>query len=226
MQTQDVQGHWAVRLHGAFEWVLWAATVNVLWYVFALAGGVVLGTAPASVAAAELTRRRLRGDGFAAVPAFAAAWRREFVRANLVVGPVHLLLGLLAVVCLGRFGPGAVGGAWATAALIALAVTGVCAALIVPLYVHYELPVAGYLRMTVRWMLGNPAHVVLLIVVAAIIAVASGLLPGVIPFFTLGAWITVSTALCIAFFEANERRREAQDAAHPAASTASPHHPA
>jgi len=216
MQTHDVHGHWAVRLHGAFEWVLWTATVNVLWYVFTLAGGVILGTAPASAAAAEVTRRRLRGDGFSALPAFAAAWRREFVRANLVIAPVHVVLGLLAVACFGRFSPDAAGGAWSTAALVAFAITAVCAAILAPLYVHYDLPSRAYLRTTLRWMLGNPAHVGLLVATGALIGVASGLLPGIIPFFTLGAWITVSTALGIAFFDANERRREKQVTAAPA----------
>lgn len=216
MQTQDVHGHWAVRLHGAFEWVLWTATVNALWYVFALAGGVVLGTAPASVAAAELTRRRLQGDGFAALPAFAAAWRREFLRANLVIAPVHIVLALLAVACFGRFSPDVAGGAWSTAALVAFAITAICAAILVPLYVHYDLSVSAYLRTTLRWMLANPAHVAVLVAVAALIGVASGLLPGIIPFFTLGAWITASTAIGVAFFDANERRREKQDTARPA----------
>lgn len=216
MQTQDVHGHWAVRLHSAFEWVLWTATVNLLWYVFTLAGGVILGTAPASVAAAELTRRRLRGDGFSALPAFAAAWRREFVRANLVIAPVHIVLGLLAVASFGRFTPDAAGSAWAIAALVAFAITAVCAAILAPLYVHYDLPARAYLRTTLRWMPGNPAHVALLVAVAAIIGVASGLLPGIIPFFTLGVWITASTAIGIAFFDANERRREKQDTARPA----------
>ncbi|HWV50433.1 MAG TPA: DUF624 domain-containing protein, partial [Microbacterium sp.] len=66
MTTNTAAPGWALHVHAAFEWLWWVATVNLLWLVFTLAGGIVLGIAPASVAAAELTRRRLRGDGFAA----------------------------------------------------------------------------------------------------------------------------------------------------------------
>lgn len=211
MQTQDVHSHWAVRLHGAFEWVLWVAAINALWYLFALAGGILLGTAPASAAAAELTRRRLRGEGFRMLPVFASAWRREFLRANLVVGPVHLVLSLLVVAVLGRFGSDAVGAAWSAAAVAALVITAVIAALLVPLYVNYDLPLRAYIGTTVRWMVGNLAHVALLIAVAAVIAVAAALVPGTIPFLSVGVWITASTALCLAFFAANERRLEQRE---------------
>src|SRR6478735_4265457 len=73
---------WALRAHAVFEWVWWIAYLNVLWWGFSLAGIIVLGSVPASVAATELTRRRLRGEVFPVAKAFGAAWRREFWRSN------------------------------------------------------------------------------------------------------------------------------------------------
>lgn len=206
MPTARVDAHWSVRLHAAFEWVTWAAAVNLLWYAFTLAGGIALGAAPASAAAAELTRRRLRGEAFPVLRSFAAVWCREFRRANLVIGPVLAVTALLIVAAIGQFGAGALGTPLGTATLIALLLSSVLAAVLVPMYVHYELAPSAYLLTASRWMLGNPANAVLLIAIAVPIIVAGAYLPGLIPFVSLGAWITASTALCLAFFAANDRR--------------------
>lgn len=196
---------WAVRLHGACDWVLWVMTINVLWYLFTIAGAIVLGAAPATVAAAELTRRKLRGEAFSVFRTFAAAWRREFWRANGVFAPIVILLIILGLNA-GAFAeaeslstvPGI-----ATAA--AFVVTFALGAVAVPMYVHYDLPLRAYLLTASRWMIRNLAHVLLLLLAATLIVVASLVVPGLIPFVSLGAWLTISTALCIAFFTANDR---------------------
>src|SRR5690606_31361393 len=104
-----------------------------------LAGGVVLGAAPASATVAALTRRRLRGEVFPVVREFARGWRLDFWRANAVVAPAMLVTLLLV---LQGIAPGplprpvALGGA-AVAALVTTVV--------VPLYAHYSLPLRAYL---------------------------------------------------------------------------------
>src|SRR5690606_3151216 len=81
-------------------------------------------------------------------------------------------------------------------------ITAVIAALLVPLYVNYDLPLRAYIGTTARWMAGNLAHVALLIAVAAVIAVAAALVPGTIPLLSVAVRITASTALCLPFFAA------------------------
>ena len=73
------------------------------------------------------------------------------------------------------------------------------------MYAHYDLPRGSYVITASRWMLRNAAHVLLLALAAVVIVTASLMLPGIIPFLSLGAWLTVSTTLCIAFFTANDR---------------------
>ncbi len=196
---------WAVRLHGACDWVLWVMTINVLWYLFTLAGAIILGAAPATVAAAELTRRKLRGESFQVFRTFAAAWRREFWRANAVFAPIGIVLVILGLNA-GAFAEAeSLGTAPGVATVAAFVVTFALGAVAVPMYVHYDLPLRAYLLTASRWMIRNLAHVLLLLLAATLIVVASLVLPGLIPFVSLGAWLTISTALCIAFFTANDR---------------------
>lgn len=205
MSNGTASGTWALRAHAACDWLFWVMTVNALWYVFTLAGGIVLGAAPASVAAAELTRRRLRGEAFPAVRTFAAAWRREFWRANAVLAPVLLILTILAINAIGFAGAGTLAQAPGILTIVALVLAFALLAVVVPLYAHYDLPLGGYVLTASRWMLRNLAHVLLLVLAAVVVVTASLILPGIIPFLSLGAWFTIDTALCLAFFAANDR---------------------
>ncbi|MGF6823734.1 putative membrane protein YesL [Microbacterium sp. ZKA21] len=206
MTTNAASPVWALRAHAAFEWLWWVATVNLLWIVFAIAGGIVLGIAPASAAAAELTRRRLRGDGFAATRSFAAAWRREFWRANAALGPAFAITALLAASALGQYAAGSLGAPLGILTCAALALAFAVTAVAVPMFAHYDLGLRSYVPTAFRWVLRSLPHAVLLLLAAVVVVTASLILPGIIPFLSLGAWLTLSTALCIGFFTANDRR--------------------
>lgn len=223
MSTDAAAPGWALRAHAVLDWLWWAATLNVLWIVFTLAGGIVLGAAPASAAAAELTRRRLRGDGFPAARAFVQAWRREFWRANRALTAAFAVTVLLAIGATGQDAAGTLGSplgvATATAFILAFAVTTVATTL----FAHYDLSPGAYLPTALRWTLRNLPHIVLLLLAAVVIVTTSLLLPGIIPFLSIGSWLTLSTALCVGFFTANDRRlAEEQPAAQPPAATRFP----
>lgn len=205
MNSSAASGGWAIRAHAACDWLFWVMTMNVLWYVFTLAGGVVLGAAPATVAAAELTRRRLRGEAFPALRTFAQAWAREFWRANAVLSPLLGIGAILAVNAIGFAGAGTLGEGSAIVTVVALVLTCALLAVTFPLYVHYDLPLRAYVVTASRWMLRNFPHVLLLLLAATVIVTASLALPGIIPFLSMGAWLTIDTALCLAFFAANDR---------------------
>jgi uncharacterized membrane protein YesL len=206
MSNGNLSASWALRAHAACDWLFWVMTVNALWYVFTLAGGIVLGAAPATVAAAELTRRRLRGEAFPAIRTFAAAWRREFWRANAVLAPVLIVGAILAINTIGFAGAGTLAQTPGVLTLGALVLAFAVFAVVFPLYVHYDLPLGGYVVTASRWMLRNLAHVLLLVLAAVVVVTASLILPGIIPFLSLGAWLTIDTTLCLAFFAANDRQ--------------------
>ncbi|UYO96637.1 DUF624 domain-containing protein [Microbacterium sp. M28] len=206
MTTTTAAPGWALRVHAAFDWIWWVATVNVLWIAFTLAGGIVLGAAPASVAATELTRRRLRGDGFAAWRCFAQAWRREFWRANAALGPAFVITVLLAASAIGQYAAGSLGAPLGILTSAALALAVAVTAVAVTMFAHYEVPLRAYAPTAFRWVMRNLPHAILLLLAAVVVVTASFILPGIIPFLSLGAWLTLSTALCIGFFTANDRR--------------------
>ncbi len=220
MTTSASGPTWALRAHAACDWVLWAMAVNALWLVFTLAGGVALGAAPATVAAAHLTRRRLRGEAFPTLRTFARVWRAEFVRSNIVLCPALAVTGLLAAQAASAAMSGTLsqpmGALTAGAAVLAFVLT----ALLAPLYVHYDLPLHRYLPTASRWMLCNLAPSALLAVAAVVTVTASLVVPGLIPLVSIGAWLSLSTALCLGFFAANDRLVAEQAA--PTHSTPSP----
>ncbi|WP_243231835.1 YesL family protein [Microbacterium sp. CIAB417] len=206
MSTNAASPGWALRAHAAFEWLWWIATINLLWLTFTLAGGIVLGVSPASTAAAELTRRRLRGDGFRTLRAYADAWRREFWRANAALGIGFLTTVLLAVSVTGQLSADALGTPLGIASSVALVLSFAVTAVAVPLFAHYDLPWRAYLPTAARWAMRSLPHILLLLLAAVVVVTACLILPGVIPFLPVGAWLTLSTALCIGFFTANDRR--------------------
>ncbi|MFK4789649.1 DUF624 domain-containing protein [Microbacterium sp. ZW T5_56] len=203
---------WALRLHAVCEWIWFTALINLLWIAFTLAGLIVLGAAPATVAAVALTRRRLRGDRVRVVREFSRGWLNDFSAANIVIGPA---LGLTALLLWGttRQIAGAAPALATAATAIGFVFAFLLAAVLAPLYVNYDLPRGRYLLVASRWLLANLIHGVLLAIAAIAIIVASFFLPGLIPVFSVGAWLVLSTALCLGFFTANDRRVAEQTAA-------------
>jgi len=211
MSAQSGGATWALRIHAACDWVLWAVTMNVLWIAFTVAGGIVLGASPAAVAAADLTRRRLRGDLFPTWREFARVWRREFVRSNAVIGPALLIATLLSIRGVALI----MAGQLDAASLVVIAAAGFAVtltAVLVPLYAHYDLAPRRYVLVASRWLLRNLAHGLILLAAAVLIGAASAAVPGLLPFVSVGAWLALSTALCLAFFAANDKAVAAQDA--------------
>jgi uncharacterized membrane protein YesL len=198
-------GGWALAAYHACDLVCWVAALNLLWIGCTLLGGGLLGAAPATVAAHTLARRRIRGETVPAVREFWRVWRAEFVRANVLLLPAGVVGGLLWLNWL-RFGAAAdaAGTAVAGVVLLAVGLTVAWYAVLVPLYVHYDLPLRAYPLVASRFVLANPGPAALLLVVAVGIAAVTAAVPGLLPFLSVGAWVHLDTALCLSFFDRND----------------------
>ncbi len=194
------------RLYDAAELLGWLAGLNLLIVAFTIAGGVVIGLAPALVAAASVSRARVRGDAQPLLRTFAAVWRRELWRANAVLAP-FAVIALLLGANLYAFGPG--GGVLVVLLWVALAVVGLAATFAMTMYTHYDLPVRRYARTAVRYLLHDLPAAALVAVVTVLAVLATRFVPGLLPVLTIAAWIHAVTAICVSCYARNDRLVEA-----------------
>ncbi|MFI7153322.1 YesL family protein [Nonomuraea sp. NPDC050022] len=196
----------SIRIQAACSELIWAARLNLLWIVFTLLGGVILGLGPATVAAYTLARRHGQGESFQAWPEFWTVYRREFVRASLLILPVAVLGTILVgnYLYFSALGPGSEALRLATlVAMVALAGVGTYLG---PLYAHYELPLWAYLPKASLLALTRPASSVVLLFALATIVFVTSAAPVLTAVISIGAWIYLNTWLCLRFFEENEAR--------------------
>jgi uncharacterized membrane protein YesL len=201
---------WVIKLYEATDEVTWAARLNLLWALFTLLGGVVLGIGPATAAAYALARRHARGESFPAFPAFAAAYRRQFARGTALLFPV---LGVSVFLVSNYFyfaslGPAATAPRLAT--LVALTAVVLIGAYLLPMAAHYDLPVFAYLPKASRFALARPVPSVLLLFVLTVIVYATVTYPFLVLVVSVGGWIQLDTWLCLRFFAENEARLRAE----------------
>ncbi|WP_199041074.1 YesL family protein [Glycomyces salinus] len=197
------------RWYGWLDAVAFIGLLNLLVIVFTLAGGIVLGWAPALSAATSCSRRRLRGDAQRLVRTFAAHWRREFAHANLIAAPSAAALAALGIslaALTGRDGSG-----WLVGALVAAA--AVCLAhlvLVLTMDAHYELRRAQCVRLAWAFLVRFPGAPLLLTATTALVIAITAFVPGLLPVVSIGAWAYLCTALCLSFYAANERNLQTQ----------------
>ncbi|GAA4671968.1 YesL family protein [Phytohabitans rumicis] len=197
-------------MYEAADEVVWAAKLNLLWGLFTLAGGVILGVGPATVAAYTLARRRALGESFHSWPAFAAAYRREFGRGTLLVLP---LVGVAALLVTNYFyfaSLGSAGTAFRLATLAALGVLVVIWAYALPMSVHFDLRTLSCLPKASLFALTRPAASVLLLFIFTAVVYVATTFPFLVLVLAVGGWIQLDTWLCLRFFAENEAKLHAK----------------
>lgn len=190
------------RLYDAADLVMWVAGVNLLVVAFTLLGAVVVGLAPALVAGATLARGRVRGDAQPMVRTFAAVWRRELGRANLLLLPFAVVAAML---CANLYALAPAGGPLVVVLWVALALTALAATFALTMYTHYELPLRRYAPTAVRYLLHDLPATVLVAVVTVLAALVTWFVPGLLPVVTIGAWLYAVTAICLSCYVRNDR---------------------
>jgi uncharacterized membrane protein YesL len=200
-----LSGSFSARAYSFFDTLLWIACLNLLWIVFTMLGLGILGAGPATAAAQIAVRKRARGDAAPLVRSFASQYFSNFVRANALAVPVMAVAVALAMNWnyfsrAGDFFSQLV----AAAIFISAIFTAGAACYLFPMYARYNLPLAQYLLMSSRFAIRHLAGTVILLFVSAAAFYASSTVPGLIPFFSIGAWLFVTGWLCDRFFTAND----------------------
>lgn len=200
-----LSGTFSARAYAFFDTLLWIACLNLLWIVFTALGLGILGAGPATAAAQISVRRRSRGEAAPLLKAFTREFFANFIRANALALPVMAV----AVVLLLNWNhstatAGLVSELIAAATFVAALFLAGTVCYLFPMYARYELPLGRYLATSSRFAVRHLAGTVLLLFVTAAAIYASRALPGLIPFFSIGAWLYATGWLCDRFFSAND----------------------
>ena len=219
-----LSGTFSARAYSFFDTLLWIAGLNLLWIVFTLLGLGVFGAGPATAAAQIAVRKRAAGDAAPLLRSFPAGYFRNFLKANMLSLPVVAVAAAL-VLNWNYFshGSGLFPQLMAAGIFLAAIFLAGAACYLFPMYARYELPVPQYLPMSSRFAVRHLAGTVILLFVSAAVLYASSCLPGLIPFFSIGAWLYLTGWLCDRFFTANDESvaAAAEPAMHPALQGAS-----
>lgn len=161
----------ANRAYSTTEWITKFAYINLLWIGFSLAGLIVLGFFPATIAMFTIIRKWLKGE--ADIPIFQTfwtTWKSEFFRSNglgLLVTAVGGLIALNLVFI------NSSGNSFANVIQIPIYLFMFTATLTIfylfPVYVHYELKLFQMVKNSFLMMLISPIENIVMI--AGIIAV-------------------------------------------------------
>ncbi|MER7443830.1 YesL family protein [Micromonospora avicenniae] len=178
MTTVPAGGRFA-RLYRLLDWPPRLAGLNLLWLAGVLAGGVVAGLSPATVALFALMRDYRRGRDPQPWRDFWRHWRAEFGRSQVRLGIPLLTVWVFTFYLLAARGT-PLAGAVAVVAVVYLAVLAYLPAVLA----HFDVPAPVAWRIAALtaaraplWTLGLAATVALL-VVAMLAAV-----PIAVPFF-------------------------------------------
>lgn len=196
---------WSMRLYEAADEVFWAVKLTLLWLLFTLLGGVLLGVGPATLSAYAVARRHARDESFQILPTFLREYRREFGRGSILVLPLAAALLLLITNYFYFVSMGEAATAARLATLGALAALVVVTAYLLPMVVHYDLRTYAYLPKASLFAITRPAPSALLLLVFAALCYAVRAYPFLLV-AAIGGWIQLDTWLCLRLFAENEAR--------------------
>ena len=201
------KGSIAARVYYFFDALTWIALLNVAFIGFTVLGGIIFGFSPALVAASGLVRRRAKGETFRIFPAFWKSWKTELVPANALLLPVAVVLAGLASSW--QFFRTASDDLSSILAALILAVIAICITVIsvaIPLVNHYDIRRGGAVPAAISLTLANPLLLILNGLILTGTALATAQVPGLLPFFSFGLAIYLTTRVALDFFVRNEDR--------------------
>lgn len=141
------------------EWITRLAYLNLLWLSFSLVGLVVFGITPSTVAMFTVVRKWLAGDtDFPIYKTFFAAFKKEFVKAN-IVGLILFGIAALFYVDFMIFGLMNQEPTYVTVIFTSLlTVFGVLVLFLFPVYVYYDIPLSSTFKYALLISFSRPLH--------------------------------------------------------------------
>ncbi len=174
------------RIFKISEWISRLAYINILWLLFTLAGLIVFGLMPSTVALFTVVRKWVLGQKDVTV--FSLFWntyRKEFVKSN-ILGVVLVIFGYVLYVDL-VFIPAE--GIFYTLVRFGVLVISflflIVLLYIFPVYVHYEWKINMYLKYAFILGASYPHLTFGMMISLLILYTILTIIPGIIPFFSV-----------------------------------------
>ncbi|MGV2939682.1 YesL family protein [Mesobacillus sp. LC4] len=200
----------ANRAFAATEWITKFAYINLLWIGFSLAGLIVLGYFPATIAMFTIIRKWLKGE--TEIPIFRTfwtTWKSEFFRSNGLGLLVATVVGLIVfnLVFVERSGDGFTSVIQIPIYLFMFAAIMTILYLF-PVYVHFELKWFQIVKNSFLIMLISPIENIVMIAGIVAVLFVVKFIPALGFFFggSLIAAITMSAAYLV-FGKMDRKRR-------------------
>lgn len=192
------------------SWITKIAYVNLLWIVFSIAGLLVFGIMPATIAICTVVRKWfLKEAEFAIFPVFVTTYKQEFISANKLGMLLWLTIGLLLAdfLFLQSVG-GLIQVIFTVPLIIVIFLLTAIILYIFPVYVHFEQSFFLQIKNALLIALVNPLHLFLMMITICAVSVIYWLLPSLIPFFGVSLITVLMMFFALKSFASLESRQK------------------
>ncbi|MDN3017462.1 YesL family protein [Paenibacillus sp. BSR1-1] len=193
------------------EKVMRIAQFQLLWIVFSICGGVVLGMMPATIGLFTVMRKWLQGneDNQSYVRIYWATFRKEFWKAN-IIGFILTIIGFMIYMnfTLIRFTHGIAYWFLLIFVFMMTILFVILLFYIFPVYVHFENKFNKYFSISILIGISSPFHTMLMIIGFSLVYLLLLWVPGFIPFLSIGLFSLISMYIAMKAFTSMEGKKE------------------
>lgn len=189
------------RLYRMSETMMYLAYINILWFLFTVAGLVVFGFFPATAALFAVLRELEMKEDVKVFPFFWETFKKTFLKANLI-GLIFVGVGYILYVdwmYIFYFEGGSNPLIFLTTCLLSILYI-ISFFFTFTMFVHYELTTFHYLKNTVLFTISQPAASLMVLLSIFVTLFAIWIVPGIIPFFSLSLVGLLTTKIAHHFF--------------------------
>ncbi|WLR60193.1 YesL family protein [Guptibacillus hwajinpoensis] len=163
--------------YSTFEWITKLALLNLLWLLFALGGGILLGIFPSTLAMFAVIRQWLKGNTQLSISKlFWHYYKADFWKGNILGAILYFLIGFI---CLDLFYIKQIHPVqWTYIPLFAfILLIGLLFLYIFPTFVHFEIKLSTVFKNTFFIMLLSPLTTIMMVICLTSIYFIIKLLP-------------------------------------------------
>ena len=196
------------KIYNILEWITKFAYVNLLWFIFTLVGGVILGFYPSTIAMFAMIRDWLRGKtDLPVLKTFWKYYKLDFLKGNLLGLFINVLFVFIATdIFYISLNDQLV---WTHIPLFAfILIIALFLLYIFPSFVHFDLKVIPLMKNSFLMMIISPIHSFLMIICLVSVYFIMRAVPALFFIFGGATYAFITTWLSLHAFEKIQQKRE------------------